>query len=54
MRNLVCALCWEIWNQEGIDLAARANRLNDNGYSCTVRQLERFMNEHGLPLKKTT
>lgn len=54
MRNLVCALCWEIWNEEGIDLPARATRLNENGYICTVRQLERFMNEHGLALRKTT
>lgn len=53
MRNLVVALCWELWNKEGIHLPVRAARLNENGYPCTARQLERFMNEHGLPLRKT-
>lgn len=52
MRNLVSALCWELWNNEGIDLPRRAVRMNENGYACTERQLERFMNEHGLPLRK--
>lgn len=53
MRNLVCALCWELWNEEGLDLETRTRRLNDSGYACSLRQLARFMNDHGLSLKKT-
>jgi hypothetical protein len=53
LRSLVSALCWELWNEEGIDLPARAARLSESGFKCSVRQLERFMNDHGLPLRKT-
>ena len=52
MRNLVCALCWELWNEEGLDLKTRTQRLNVSGNACSLRQLTRFMNDHGLSLKK--
>ena len=53
MRNLAAALAWDGWNREGLDLEARAARLGACGYGCTVRQMSRFMDEHGLGLGKT-
>ena len=53
IRNLAAALAWDRWNLEGLDLEARVARLDACGYRCTVRQLARFMDDHGLRLGKT-
>ena len=52
MRHLVSALRWDSWNAGKLTVGERARLLNDSGYPCSERQLERFMNDHGLSVKK--
>jgi hypothetical protein len=49
MRNLIAALLWDRWNQVGLNLAERTEKLALAGFPCTARQLEKFAEEYGLP-----
>ena len=48
MRNLLIAIFWDHWKNDGIKMEVRLLMMQQFGFPCTERQIKRFGTDHGL------